>query len=164
MLVFSCSLPCSKKHRDEHPAQEESAPSAPLAKPSSGTSQESSQDGSEKPDEFKQLFSKYPNLSAQLLQVAEETDPPSVMTPSPEHGERLGPRRKKPMPWTKEVGMQNALAKLRQLRDEDDTGGIQEFCELLKIIKARDAEGDSRAAAAQQDASLIGQLIRDERD
>jgi zinc finger HIT domain-containing protein 3 len=164
MLSYSCSLACSKKHRDEHPPEEETPASAAPANPFPATQQEPAQDGSEKPDEFNQLFRKYPNLSIQLLQVAEATDPPSVMTPSPEYGERLGPRRKKPVPWTKEIGMQNALTKLRQLRDEDDTGGIQEFCELIKIMKARDEDVGSGQAAAQQDADLIGQLIRDERD
>ncbi|KAI1855329.1 hypothetical protein JX265_006528 [Neoarthrinium moseri] len=173
-LKYTCSLACSKSHREGHPAEEEKpvAPAAePLlaAAPSSGAAeQQRPQDGAEEPDEFNKLFQKYPNLSSQLLAIAGETDPPATMTPGSESGEKFGFRRKNPKPWTKEIGIQNALNALRKARDEDFSGGIQEFCELVKITNARkeqeNADDVFRRLAAQRDAQEIGQLIRTEKE
>jgi hypothetical protein len=128
---------------------------------------ESTASSTEQPDEFSRLFAKYPALATCLHQIADSTEPPSTMTPSPDDGDRIGSKRKQPhgsKPWTREIGLQNGLRKLRQLRDQDSTGGLQEFCDLVLMLNAKKAQEEARRTEAQKDAEMIGQLIREERD
>lgn len=167
LTYHRCSLACSKKHREQHPPEEEkSSAAAPFQAPApEGLS------SMEPPDEFNKIFAKYPILATYLHQIANETDPPSSspMAPNTEHGERTGFKRKQPRnkPWTREIGLQNALQKLRELREQDNSGALQEFCDLVRMTNAQkeqDKDDELRRIEAQRSAEEIGQLIRAEQD
>lgn len=120
----------------------------------------------EEPDEFAKIFAKYPHLATYLHQIADETEPPATVTPSSDNGDNAGFRRKQQhrKPWTREVGMENGLHKLRHLRDQDTSGALQEFCSLVLMLNAQKADEVTRQTAAQRDAEAIAQIIRDERE
>lgn len=166
LTQHSCSLACSKNHREEHPPEEEKPPApAPAEKPADGGGDSSSA----QPDEFNKIFAKYPNLASYLHQIADETEPPPPnLTSGPDGGGGSGFRRRQQQqqrkPWTREVGMQNGLHKLRQLRDRDTSGALQEFCDLVHVLNAQKADEEARQLAAQRDAEAIAQMIRDERE
>ncbi|KAF3000437.1 hypothetical protein E8E14_005538 [Neopestalotiopsis sp. 37M] len=163
----------TKKHKEEHPPEEDKPKPTP-AEPAAGDTA-SSGDG-EQPDEFTKLFNKYPALATYLNQIADCTEPPSNDPDGDAghgqgHGQGHGGQfRKKPRhnhnkPWTREVGLQNGLHKLRQLRDQDTTGALREFGELVLHLNAQKQEEEARKKDDdQRDAELIGQLIREERD
>ncbi|KAK9414650.1 hypothetical protein SUNI508_11088 [Seiridium unicorne] len=159
-MKYTCSLACSKKHREEHPAEEEKATaSQPSEKPADGTG------STEQPDEFNKIFAKHPNLVSYLHQIADETDPPSTPAPGLDNGDKAGYQRKQSnKPWTREIGLQNALHKLRKLRDQDNTGALQEFCDLVRVLNAEKAQEEARRLEAKRDAEVIGRLIREERE
>ncbi|KAH6656876.1 hypothetical protein BKA67DRAFT_532118 [Truncatella angustata] len=156
-----CSLVCSKRHKEEHPVEEEKTPALQAAQtPADGTS------NAEQPDEYNKIFAKYPVLATYLNQIYDETEPPSSLTPNPDDGGKSGglKRKQQRKPWTREIGVQNALHKLRHLRDQDTTGALKEFCALVHMLNAEKAEEDARKLEAQRDAETIAQMIRDERD
>ncbi|ETS79054.1 hypothetical protein PFICI_08907 [Pestalotiopsis fici W106-1] len=162
----------TKKHKEEHPAEEDK----PKPTPADSATGDSSSSGEQQPDEFNKLFAKYPALASYLNQIADSTEPPSNDPEGGDNGDAGGGGggskfsshpRKKPRhnkPWTREVGLQNGLHKLRQLRDQDTTGALKEFGELVLMINAQKAQEEARKVEAQRDAELIGQLIREERD
>ncbi|KAH8678124.1 hypothetical protein BX600DRAFT_507093 [Xylariales sp. PMI_506] len=175
-LRYTCSLACNKKHREEHAGDETSAhvsseASSLLADQTASTLETimPSQPGTEvgddgESDELNVLFRKYPLLRSQLKSIADATDPPP---PEDKNHNHMNPRRKKQQPWTREVGYQNGIDALRRALQKDVSGGLQEYCELVKILnerKDRDNAEEARRQAAARDAEVIGQLMREERD
>jgi hypothetical protein len=126
------------------------------------------QDTSEEPDELKMLFKKFPGLRQQLLTIAEATDPPPPTNSGPGNAFGKYDSHKKQKPWTKDIGYQNGVSTLRRALNEDPTGGVQEYCELMKIINARKdaeaADASFRRQIAERDAQHIGQLIQEEKN
>ncbi|KAK7978346.1 hypothetical protein PG988_005836 [Apiospora saccharicola] len=161
---YTCSLPCSKAHREIHDKEPQ-----PAAASSSGqataAAEENEPEGGQSP--LTKLFKKYPNLPHQLRAIADSTDPPKD-----ESGNRLNfnPRRKKEV-WTKEIGLQNGMNALRKGLSSPrgaDSEGLREYCELFKHQLAEKAEqgedpdAELRRRAAQHDAEVIRKLMEED--
>ncbi|KAI0124952.1 hypothetical protein BJ170DRAFT_483125 [Xylariales sp. AK1849] len=191
-LKYTCSLACSTKHREDHVDEESKATLestySPSVKsfagdgsevlqgtPSSATSfsndtvaQDTDVDDSDEPDQLKMLFRKYPLLRSQLRHIAAATDPPSTVIKNNNSPDKFDSRKKMAKPWNRDIGNQTGVEALRRALQKDHTGGLQEYCELAKILNARKDQENAdvvfRRKLAERDAELIGQLIREERD
>ncbi|KAK6955381.1 hypothetical protein Daesc_003016 [Daldinia eschscholtzii] len=185
--LYTCSLPCFREHRDNHPPVESPPPteSADNAK-SANTSQNLSDiseamtdqpasKGSEIADmpEYRELTRKYPNLERLLWKIAAATDPPAAKDDSNGarsvlNGSNKG-GRKAAQPWTKETGYENGIEVLRQTRDTpgSDRDALKEYCELVRLYNFRresaEIDHDLRQQLAQDNARAIGELIRAEK-
>ncbi|KAI0009316.1 hypothetical protein F4779DRAFT_617762 [Xylariaceae sp. FL0662B] len=197
--LYTCSVACFREHRDNHPPMPEPADdssSTLIGSNASNTSTDVSPAASSvaassteeaKADatttklseitdmpEYKKLIQKYPRLEAILWNLAAATDPPTgVNGGNAKHaalpGSSAGFRRKAAQPWTKDLGYENAVNTMRQIRNSpgDDRDAIQEFCELHRLFLARKESFDTAARIRQQfakdDADVIGSLMRDEK-
>ncbi|KAI1405506.1 hypothetical protein F4819DRAFT_400115 [Hypoxylon fuscum] len=191
--LYTCSLPCFQEHRDNHPPIESSTIQQPRDTPaasigddkSHNESQDSShaQEKSAQPTnykrsgiadmpEYKALVQKYPNLNSVLWNIAAATDPPANNGSS--NAGRGPPRsykgyQKENQPWTQDKGYENARDVLRQTREApgDDRDALKEYCELVKLYKARiesaEAEAIIRQQLAKDDAKAIAELLRAEK-
>lgn len=130
--------------------------------------------------ELRMLFRKYPNLRAQLSQIAEATDAPVAGAggfAAHQRGGRGGRGgtggggRASKEPWTEEVGYENGVAALRKARNGPECEALAEYCELFRYQNARKAEADAedpytafRRLRAQNDAQVISKLIKSEKE
>ncbi|KAI8945213.1 hypothetical protein F4801DRAFT_594313 [Xylaria longipes] len=164
---FTCSLPCSRGHRDNHPAVEEKPkppPSTDLAAAAQPVSLDQKHPAklSDIADttEYKTLLQRYPDLEKYLWSIATATDPPK-----PNQGGKTS--RKANQPWTKEDGMTNAVQLVRSIKASpgDVRDALREFSDLVSIFKARMREQDDqiRKRRAEEDAQIISSLLRDEK-
>ncbi|KAI1754758.1 hypothetical protein F4782DRAFT_528118 [Xylaria castorea] len=164
---FTCSLPCSREHRDNHPAVEEK-PKPPTSTGLDAVSQPVSSDQkipSKLSDivdttEYKTLLQRYPDLEKYLWSIATATDPPQP-------GQRGKMSRKVNQPWTKEEGMTNAVQLVQSIKASpgDVRDALREFSDLVSIFKARIQEQDdqTRKRRAEEDAQVISSLLREEK-
>ncbi|KAK7948908.1 uncharacterized protein PG986_009794 [Apiospora aurea] len=170
---YTCSLPCSKAHREIHDNEPQPEPSNSATKADNETEPEP--EGGHSP--LTKLFKKYPNLPHQLRAIADSTDPPKDesgnrlnFVPNSRGGGRGG---KKQEPWTQEIGLQNGMNALRRglssaPRGSAESEGLREYCELFKhqlaekAEKGEDPDAEFRRRAAQHDAEVIRKLMEEE--
>ncbi|XXG97733.1 hypothetical protein Hte_004042 [Hypoxylon texense] len=181
---YSCSLSCSKEHRDNHPHVKENyvdltdvkAPVAPAGDISSPPESDTPSDFSTRSGiadlpEYKALLRKYPNLERLLWDIAIATDPPTSNGGAPgKHGSPVGSTkggRKANQPWTKDVGYENGMEVLQRTRESpgDDRDALKEYCELVRQYSARRelvAATKVRHEIVQDEMKTISNLLRAE--
>ncbi|KAI0392667.1 hypothetical protein F5Y17DRAFT_343329 [Xylariaceae sp. FL0594] len=167
--LFTCSVDCSRVHRDNHPAVEpKPKPAAAAAKPEepkepreSGVKQPAQLSNIVDTEEYKDLLRRYPDLEKYLWDIATATDPPNPA--------RAGPKqqRKPNQPWTQEVGMDNAVRLVQSIKASPGNvrSALREFSDLVSIFKAKmqTQEDQLRKERAQHDAHVISSLLRNEK-
>ncbi|KAI1816398.1 hypothetical protein GGS20DRAFT_230686 [Poronia punctata] len=163
---YTCSVACSREHRDNHPPVEPK----PEAKPTIGTlnSEPKTHDdsGQLRPfklsdivdtPEYQNLLQRYPDLEKYLWQIATATDPPDPSRNS----------RKPTQPWTREVGMDNAVQLVQTIKASpgDVRNALREFTDLVSMFKAKMQTQDDelRKERAKHDAEVISSLLREEK-
>ncbi|KAL7624331.1 hypothetical protein AAE478_005893 [Parahypoxylon ruwenzoriense] len=185
--LYTCSVPCFKEHRDNHPSMVSSTPQQPKDTPAATAGDAGPHAGPSNPaqpptvglsgiadmPEYKALTQKYPRLESLLWNIAAATDPPANDSGNnAKHGSVPGSqkgRRQTNKPWTQDVGYENAVGVLRRTREApgEDRNALKEFSELFRIYKARKASADaadnSQQQHAQDDAKVIGDLMRNEK-
>ncbi|KAI0479281.1 hypothetical protein GGR56DRAFT_371504 [Xylariaceae sp. FL0804] len=177
--VYTCSLACSREHRDNHPAVEVAGPSPSESSSSYTTcvpSPVESASGQTGPSslvdmpEYKMLMQRYPTLEMLLWQIAEATDPPQSNGNGANDkcaglpGFHQG-KRKPNKPWTKDEGMENGLKMLQYAKQapNEPSEAIREFCELYWMYKARSSTEEGIRQQRAEDAQAIGRLLKDEK-
>ncbi|RYP58892.1 hypothetical protein DL769_008753 [Monosporascus sp. CRB-8-3] len=123
--------------------------------------------------EYQMLMKRYPRLPTLLWGIATATDPPTGDDGSnpkqPKFPKFNNGIKKSKEPWTQEKGVQNAVQVLRETRNSpgDDSDAIREFCELVRLFKARKEEEAAapvfRKKFAKESADAIGELLRNEK-
>ncbi|KAI1124091.1 hypothetical protein F5Y10DRAFT_269421 [Nemania abortiva] len=164
---YTCSLTCSREHRDNHPAVEEK-PKPPKSTdvavdvhPASSDQQCPSKlsDIADTP-EYKSLLQRYPDLEKYLWSIATATDPPKP-------GQGGNTPRKANQPWTQEVGMSNGVQLVQSIKASpgDVRDALREFSDLVSIFKTRIQAKDEeiRKRRAEEDAQIIKTLLREEK-
>lgn len=168
----SCSVACSRTHRDNHPPSE---PRPPVLEPEVKEKPKDNHpfsvlDGSM---ELQQLFRKYPNLPSRLKQIYDTTLPPNdesfVKGGLPTKVPPVYASKKNNEPWTQDIGLRRGQQALRQARTDpgEDGDGVREYCELvLYLLSKSEKENDVtelvRQEAVMEDAKLIEKLMQSE--
>ncbi|KAI0453210.1 hypothetical protein F5B21DRAFT_505602 [Xylaria acuta] len=163
---FTCSLLCSREHRDNHPAVEEKP------KPPTSADLAAAQPAPSEPKrpaklsdiadttEYKTLLQRYPDLEKYLWSIATATDPPKS-----NQGGKMS--RKSNQPWSKEEGMTSAVQLVQSIKASpgDVRDALREFSDLVSIFKTRIQERDDqiRKRRAEEDAQIISRLLREEK-
>lgn len=162
---YSCSVACSREHRDNHPViMEEEKPPAkfemtPAVEPNSTGQQRPIRlaDIADTP-EYKNLLQRYPDLESYLWRIATATDPPKAP--------QGGMSRKPNQPWTQEVGMSQAVQLVQSIKISpgDVRDAIREFSDLVSMFKTRMLQDNqTRKERAELDAKIISNLLREEK-
>ncbi|KAL7951029.1 hypothetical protein V8C42DRAFT_136534 [Trichoderma barbatum] len=183
-----CSVQCSKTHQQNHPPD----PPKEEPKPTSRASNEPQAASANLPppgpidptnpfsalatsDRLQLLFSKYPNLPNQLLEIHAATQPPPE---APDAAARAIPASlMKGLPpnsgkatWNHDIGIKNGKAALRKARKAsgEDGEAIREYTELILHIMNETGEQNNAAAfvqrqIAEQDTALIERLLAEDR-
>ncbi|KAK0626255.1 hypothetical protein B0T14DRAFT_562181 [Immersiella caudata] len=165
-----CSIPCNRIHKENHPP-----PSSFTAKPSQPLPTTATQPTDpyqvllDHQSEFMRLFRKYPFLQHELSQIQKTTLPPDPSTNGTTNGFPAPfkqPPGKKTHTWSREAGLRQGAAALRQARtDPTDRGdGIREFCDLvLYLLSANKKEGEVGSGLGD-DAKVkdLTEVVRDE--
>ncbi|KAI0205515.1 hypothetical protein F4808DRAFT_236621 [Astrocystis sublimbata] len=161
---FTCSLPCSREHRGNHPPVEKK-PTLPVyiaeaeqSAPSNPTRPTRLSDIVDT-TEYKNLLRRYPDMEKYLWSIATATDPP--------RDDHVGRTFRKPnQPWTKEAGMTNAVHLVQSIKTSpgDVRDAIREFSDLVTIYKAKMKEYDEQVRTRRaEDAQIISSLLRKEK-
>ncbi|KAI1340127.1 hypothetical protein F5Y15DRAFT_381528 [Xylariaceae sp. FL0016] len=174
---YTCSMACSREHRDNHPAVEPAKENKPQMPPShEGNPVDTALAQQHDPNsmsaiadmpEYHALIERYPMLPQHLSMVAAATDP-SAMTGvgvDPKYRGRPGFRPSKPpQVWTKEVGLENGVKVLQECKasPDDISEAMREFATLVHIFKERRDTETSRRQKLEEDAKAIGSLIKEE--
>ncbi|KAI1431741.1 hypothetical protein GGR50DRAFT_42528 [Xylaria sp. CBS 124048] len=165
---YTCSVACSREHRDNHPSVEEK----PKIKVGPGLTTANSQPPSEQKvptklsdiadtPEYKALCQRYPDLQQYLLNIAKATDPPK--------SSRGGAgSRKANQPWTQEEGLSNAVRLVQAIKTSpgDVRDAVREFSDLVNAFKTKLQEPNEklRKDRAERDAQIIAGLLREEEE
>jgi hypothetical protein len=163
---ISCSVACSREHRDNHPAVKEEPTSlendtnrpAVQSVPTDQRRPITLADIADTP-EYKTLLRRYPDLEKHLWRIARATDPPQ-----PAQGGMMS--RRANQPWTQEVGMTQAVQLVQNIKVSpgDVRDAIREFSDLVSIFKKRMQEDDqTRKERTKQDVQIISSLLREEK-
>lgn len=183
--LYSCSLSCSKEHRDNYPhvksepvdAMDVNVPLAPAGDVSPSQESDTPSDLSQRSGiadmpEYKALLRKYPNLERLLWDIAVATDPPTNNGGAyGKHGSLPGPMksgRKANQPWTRDVGYENGVEALRRTRESpgDDRDALKEYCELVRqysVKRENFVATKDRHEIVRNDARAISNLLRAEK-
>ncbi|KAK5629330.1 hypothetical protein RRF57_005045 [Xylaria bambusicola] len=164
--AHTCSLTCSREHRDSHPAVEEKpnhterSDLATVAQPTTSEQQQPAKisEIADSP-EYKALLQRYPDLELYLWDIATATDPPK-----PSHGGKIA--RKAKQPWTQEVGMTNAVHLVQSIKASpgDVRDALREFSDIVSIFKTRlQAQDDQMRKRKAEDVEIINKLLREEK-
>ncbi|KXJ96872.1 hypothetical protein Micbo1qcDRAFT_229667 [Microdochium bolleyi] len=189
----TCSVVCSKKHKETHPVQDNESPhpktgsdvSSQGTKADSGADAAAGATAAGKPQkanqladmpEYQMLMKRYPQLLTQLSGIAAATDPPPSPSSLPDPVATSAASRytgKKQEPWTPDIGIQKGMEVLKSARQARgaDSEGIREFIELHRLWQARQLEekqqtastDEARRKLAQADAQAINVLLQKER-
>ncbi|KAH7040421.1 uncharacterized protein B0I36DRAFT_10101 [Microdochium trichocladiopsis] len=173
----TCSVACSKKHKESHPPQEAGTSTAIKTDGNSpstiqgseacntadaSTSNTQSQKANDLADmpEYKMLMTRYPQLLNLLSGIAAATDPPTTTSTSSLTETAAGntaPRYtgKKQEPWTPDIGIQKGMEVLKSARQArgTDSEGIREFIELHRLWQARQQEAAANQARTDREAA-----------
>ncbi|KAI0907668.1 hypothetical protein F4824DRAFT_487380 [Ustulina deusta] len=165
--AHTCSLACSREHRDNHPVVEEK-PAPPKSVDLDAVAQLALSDQqhparlsdiADSP-EYKALLQRYPDLEKCLWSIATATDPPK-----PSRGSNIP--RKANQPWTREAGMTNAVHLVQSIKASpgDVRDALREFSDLVSIFKTRMQAQDEqeRKRRVEEDAEIISTLMREEK-
>ena len=174
--VPSCSVACSRAHRENHPPEEERKQVSPAtldadrAEKKKTTHPFSVLDDS---SELQRLFARYPTLKADLERIYNTTLPGENDDVShggfPRKLPASHPYGKKPTVWTPEVGLRRAQQALRRARIEPgrEGDGIREYCDLvvhlLSLASTTDVTEMVRHEVVQQDVKVIERLMNTEK-
>ncbi|KAI1329313.1 hypothetical protein F5Y16DRAFT_397498 [Xylariaceae sp. FL0255] len=166
---YTCSVTCSREHRDNHPTVKEEPKPAPQPEPTpASTPLEAScqpkptvlSDFIADAPEYQALKKRYPFLEQCLLEIAAATDPPKTTDNTARPGRRN-------QPWTQDVGMSNAVQMVQTIKASpgDVRDAIREFSELVSILKERmEIQEDQRIRERREhDARVIGKMFREEK-
>ncbi|KAI1150451.1 hypothetical protein F4825DRAFT_463343 [Nemania diffusa] len=164
---ITCSLNCSREHRDNHPVVEEkpklsNSTNRAVEEQHVSLDQKRPTQLSDIADapEYKNLVQRYPDLERALWSIATATDPPQ-----PTQGGNMF--RKANQPWTREVGMSNAVHLVQSIKISpgDVRDALREFSDLVSIFKTRIQTQDDqiRKQRAEEDAQIINTLLREEK-
>lgn len=141
LLTFlSCSVACSKIHRENHPADPDPAPkpTPPVLQPppidahNTSANNESPFQVLENSEQLQFLFKKYPRLRAQLLEIHAATlEPASAKSKIP--ASLLKDLPSKGDGWNAEKGIASGKQALRKARKAagEDGEAIREYTELV---------------------------------
>ncbi|KAJ4153887.1 hypothetical protein LMH87_010354 [Akanthomyces muscarius] len=183
-----CSVACSKVHRENHPPDPEPKPSEPsqaaapptTETPTAAAAAAANANDRSNPfraldsasDKLQMLFTKYPDLPAQLADIHAATQPPSdeATQNSSIPASLLKGLPSKKDAWNHDVGIKNGKEALRKARRADGVAGeaVREYCELIAYLMNGQAGGAEAAAllqkeAAMQDSELIERLLEEEK-
>lgn len=123
-------------------------------------------------DKLQMLFTKYPDLPAQLADIHAAAQPPSE---DATQGSGIPASLLKGLPskkdaWNHDVGIKNGKEALRKARKADGVAGeaVREYCELIAYLMNGQAGGAEATAllqkeAALQDSELIERLLEEEK-
>ncbi|OIW27292.1 hypothetical protein CONLIGDRAFT_704989 [Coniochaeta ligniaria NRRL 30616] len=139
-----CSVPCSKLHKANHPP-DAPPPSQPPPAPVTGTKRprEPADDPYsillEHRSDLERLFTTYPNLESDLIQIERATLPPPDILSSASVSSGLPTKyqppdkRQQQEPWTRQVGLRKGVAALKRARLDpgEDGDAVREYCELV---------------------------------
>lgn len=183
-------MACNKVHRENHPPDPEPKPDEPsqAGAPPPTTATETlsaaaaatSTNDRGNPfraldsasDKLQMLFTKYPDLPAQLADIHAATQPPSE---DATQGSGIPASLLKGLPskkdaWNHDVGIKNGKEALRKARKADGVAGeaVREYCELIAYLMNGQAGGAEATAllqqeAAMQDSELIERLLEEEK-
>ncbi|KAJ1338249.1 zinc finger HIT domain-containing protein 3 [Microdochium nivale] len=183
----TCSVACSKQHKETHPTQDptashartdaETSPRDANADPDAGAAAVGTTGKPQKANqladmpEYQMLMKRYPQLLTQLSGIAAATDPPPSPSslPDPVAAAAASARYtgKKQEPWTPDIGIQKGMEVLKSARQARgaDSEGIREFIELYRMWQARQAEEKrgQQAGASQADLQVINELLQKEK-
>ena len=147
--LCSCSVACSKIHRENHPPEEERKPPPPAAAANEAQAKNNTHPFGvlDESKELQRLFTKYPNLKTKLKTIHDASLPgrdDNVLRNGPI---RSNPHGKKPDLWTPEVGLRRSQQALRRARTDpgEDGDGVREYCELVVYLLSRAGERDATA-------------------
>jgi len=186
-MANSCSVACNRIHKENHPPPSETntKPTQPPA-PTAQANTDPYRVLLDNQSEFARLFKKYPFLQTELSRIQQTTLPPDTDTNS--RGSVNGfpqpvkqPYGKKQHTWSREAGLRQGAAALRQARtDPTDRGdGIREFCDLILYLlnasktsggeaggpggpKMKDLTEVVREEVAAEEANIIERLLQEE--
>ncbi|KAJ6784171.1 hypothetical protein PWT90_09262 [Aphanocladium album] len=182
-LGFSCSVACNKIHRENHPPDPEPKPEPPQAAAVPTVAAEApavtnNLEDTHNPfraldsasDKLQMLFTKYPSLPQQLMDIHAAMQPPSET----EQNNGIPASLLKGLPtkkgtWNHDIGIKNGKEALRKARKTDGAPGeaVKEYCELIQYLMNGQAGADASALlqkqAATQDSELIERLMTEEK-
>ncbi|KAI6780376.1 putative zinc-finger proteinc-like protein [Emericellopsis cladophorae] len=150
-----CSVACNKVHREVHAGEPITAPPPPKPAPTTEAADDSAVRGRkfrhpwqtlQHSEELQWLFSKYPRLPSQLLQIHAATQPPPVQKPKiPASLLRDLPPQDQSNGWDKDKGIERGKEALRRARkaDGEDGEALREYSELVLhfMEEARERKG-----------------------
>lgn len=176
----SCSVACSRTHRENHPPDPEPKPELqpptneePTAPRNTGPSPidpENPFRALASSDKLRMLFTKYPSLPDQLQQIYAATMPPKEGSDSRAIPASLMQGVQRKSTWNHDVGIQNGKAALRRARkaNGEEGEGVREYTELvLHLLNQEDSQDKVatllRQKLADQDTQLIERLMAEEK-
>jgi hypothetical protein len=179
----SCSVSCSRIHRENHPPDPEK-PIENVADDATTRTPAKNTDDSGDPyrilvehnADIKKLFKKWPNLKADLIQILGATLPPQdtggdvIRSGLPFKLQNPGALSGKKQPtWTRDEGLRRATEALREARTNpgDKGDGVREYCELVWYLLSRPGgtklASSAREAAREEEEARIKKLIEEEK-
>ncbi|KAI0147102.1 hypothetical protein GGR57DRAFT_477895 [Xylariaceae sp. FL1272] len=168
---YTCSVACSREHRDNHPAVEEEPTPIPTPNPAApqptaidltSSEPEPSMRMSDIVDtpEYARLLQQYPVLETALWDIAKATDPPKPGQQQPG----------KNAVWTKEVGMNKAVNLVQRYKTSsgDVRDAVREFSLLVglykqRIQKSEEEKREREREKAEDDVKALRKLISEEK-
>lgn len=186
LFELSCSVACSKIHRENHPPDPEPKPESkpaeppqavapptvtseiPIGNPNDRSNPFRALDTAS--DKLQMLFTKYPSLPQQLMDIQAAMQPPaeSIQNNGIPASLMKGLASKKDS-WNHDVGIKNGKEALRKARKADGAAGeaVKEYCELIQYLMNGQAGADASALlqkqVATQDSELIERLMTEEK-
>ncbi|KAI1175729.1 hypothetical protein F4777DRAFT_301747 [Nemania sp. FL0916] len=166
--AITCSVACSREHRDNHPVIEDKPKPVQYAIPTVVEQALAISDEkhpvklSDIADslEYKNLLQRYPDLEIYLWHIAAATDPPQP-------GQGGNQARKQNQQWTSEEGMSSGVKLVQTIKASpgDVRDAIREFSDLVSIFKDRIRMQDEnvRKLRAEEDARIINGLLKQEK-
>ncbi|KAI1266229.1 hypothetical protein F5Y18DRAFT_24106 [Xylariaceae sp. FL1019] len=167
---YTCSVACSREHRDNHPTVEEKP--TPTPTPTLGPQPTTIDLTSSDPEpsmrmsdivdtpEYARLIQQYPTLEKALWDIAKATDPPKP-------GQQLPGKNGI---WTKEVGMSKAVSLVQRYKASpgDVRDAVREFSLLVgmykqRILKNEEERKEREKEKASDDVRVLRKLIQEEK-
>jgi len=186
LIYYSCSIGCNKEHKANHPV----VPEAPKPLTKEPDMERSNANGNQaragtmaaaerldvlaplltSPD-VKRLFTFYPSLQGQLLEIYKASQAPNEDSPSQSRNGRYNQGRDRSF-WTKEQGTRDgveALVNAKKVYGKDGEG-VREFAELvIKLVSPENAINGNlerptviERQTMDENARMITQLLNGE--
>lgn len=176
----SCSVQCSKIHRENHPPDPEPVPKPPVEAPKQPGAKKAFDPKNpfsvlDDSPQLRYLFKRYPSLKSRLLGILAATEPPPELQGTGNSlndtmkARALAAANPKKEQWSHDVGIRNGKEALRKARTAagEDGEGVREYIELINhlILKGEDAAAEEaiRKSAEEKDTDLIRKLLEEGR-